>query len=62
MSERHWSADTRYAVPAFETISTGSWSSLTCSISGNRRLRASLADIATIITPSYQKVVPLWSP
>lgn len=56
---RHWSAETRYAVPALETIYTGSWSLLTCSISGSRRLRASLADIAIALTShSYEKSVP----
>src|ERR1700683_3958875 len=44
------SADMRTASPALELILTGTWSSLTCWMRGNRRERASLALTATAST------------
>src|ERR1700733_3186376 len=47
------SADMRTASPALELILTGTWSSLTCWMRGNRRERASLALTATASTSSF---------
>src|ERR1700683_3714719 len=44
------SADMRTASPALELIPTGTWSSFTCWMRGNRRERASLALTATVST------------
>ena len=43
------SADMSTTSPLLELMRTGVWSSLTCCISGNRRDRASLALIATVM-------------
>src|SRR5215472_2118191 len=59
------SADISTASPLLELILTGTWSSLTCWMSGNRRERASLALMATAahslrLVPSYCTIqVPL---